>query len=206
MGERARLKRADRFLAAFPDLASLDVLDLGGTRSFWDRLAVRPATVTAVNVLAENDVHRTGAEWFRPIVADACDCLADYGRRNFDLVFSNSTIEHVGDRNRRQQFADNVHQRADRHWIQTPNRAFPLEPHVLFPFEQFLPRRARALVARYWPLVHSNASSMESAFASADGTDLVARTEFIGLFPNSKIEGETVTRLLPAKSFVALRQ
>lgn len=191
-------------METFPDLDVLHVLDLGGTRSFWQRLPVQPASVTAVNVVAEPESDDTES-WFAAVVADACDSSADFGRSSFDLVFSNSTIEHVGDKNQRQRFADNVHGRADRHWIQTPNRAFPIEPHVLFPLQQFLPRGGRALVVRYWPLVHTNATSMEAAYETVDGTDLLGREELTSLFPTSVIETEEVTILLPAKSLIAVK-
>ena len=41
-------------------------------------------------------------------------------------------LEHVGAHSQRQQLADNVHDLADRYWVQTPYRYFPIEPHWVF--------------------------------------------------------------------------
>lgn len=179
----------------------MDVLDLGGTHSFWQRLPVTPRHVTAVNV-AISGVGEP--DWFENVEGDACELPESVRSRRYDLVFSNSTIGRVGDADRRRRFADVVYEMADRHWIQTPNRAFPLEPHVLFPCEQYLPRTSRAIVRRYWPMVHSNASTMERAYRSADGTELVGRAEFERIIPTSRIEDERVSSLLPAKSLIAI--
>jgi hypothetical protein len=47
----------------------------------------------------------------------------------FDLVFSNAVIEHVGDAADQQRFVDE-HVRVGRHWmLTTPNRSFPVEAH-----------------------------------------------------------------------------
>lgn len=63
----------------------------------------------------------------------------------FDLVYSNSVIEHVGGHARSCDFAGMVKTLARRHWgVQTPYRYFSIEPHWLFPGLQFLPQSARA--------------------------------------------------------------
>ncbi len=193
-------------LATFPDLPEMHVIDLGGTLDFWQRLPYRPARLTTLNLWDDVNAYSPAVDWHDDRTGDACDPPADVLAGSYDLVFSNSTIEHVGDRARRQMFADSVRRLADRHWIQTPNRAFPLEPHVLFPGQQFLPRYGRALVERYWPLVHTRWSTMEQALAAADKTDLIGRKEMIELFPSSAIEDETVVSFLPAKSLIAIRR
>ncbi|MDH3294118.1 MAG: hypothetical protein OER95_07330 [Acidimicrobiia bacterium] len=204
LGGRARLRRAARLLEAFPDLADMRVLDLGGTMAFWGPMPVLPRQVVTLNHTSHADADAAEVEWHERRIGDACDPPADLMVERFDLVFSNSTIEHVGDRTRRRQFADAVHKLADRHWVQTPNRYFPLEPHVLFPFQQFLPRYGRALVERYWPLVHTRWKTMDQALASADATELIGRRELSELFPGSEIEAETVLPLVPAKSLIAI--
>jgi 2-polyprenyl-3-methyl-5-hydroxy-6-metoxy-1,4-benzoquinol methylase len=61
--------------------------------------------------------------------------------RSFDIVFSNSVIEHVGDAESQQQFAHEIARVGRAYWVQTPNRRFPVEPHLLTPFLHFLPTR-----------------------------------------------------------------
>jgi len=52
----------------------------------------------------------------------------------FDLVFSNSVIEHVGDFERMRQFVHEARRVAKSYWIQTPSKWFPIEPHCGMPF------------------------------------------------------------------------
>jgi hypothetical protein len=92
--------------------------------------------------------------WVRNVAGDACDLPDELRHERFDLVFSNSVIEHVGGHTRRVAFADSVHALGEHHWIQTPNRYFPIEPHMLFPGAQFLPAGVRARVIRRWPVGH----------------------------------------------------
>ena len=47
-------------------------------------------------------------------------CAGGFGK--FDLVFSNSVLEHLGGHGRRRQFADVVHESAPEWWVQTPYR------------------------------------------------------------------------------------
>jgi hypothetical protein len=70
----------------------------------------------------------------------------------FDLIYSNSVIEHVGGHWRRERYAETVHHFADHHWIQTPYRYFPVEPHWLFPFFQHLPISVKATITARWPM------------------------------------------------------
>ncbi len=206
LGARARARRAERLITTFPDLGDMHVIDLGGTLDFWQRLPHRPHRLTTLNLWEDANASSPDVEWHKDRFGDACDPPDDVLNGSYDLVFSNSTIEHVGDRSRRRRFADVVHKLADRHWIQTPNRAFPLEPHVLFPGQQFLPRYGRALVERYWPLVHTNWSTMAEALAEVDKTELIGRKEMVELFPSSVIEDESVAPFLPAKSLIAVRR
>lgn len=203
LGGRARAKRAEWFLATFPDLADMCVLDLGGTFQFWQQFDVRPAHLTTLNPMSYLDEMVTPA-WHTNVIGDACDPPASVIGQDFDLVFSNSTIEHVGDRGRRREFAEMVHKLADRHWVQTPNRAFPIEPHVVFPFEQFLPGQARIWIQKYWPLIHTRPSTEEEAREFAFGTELIFESELAEIFPKSRIERESVLPLLPPKSLVAV--
>ena len=206
LGARARARRAARLLEAFPDLHDMHVIDLGGTLDFWQRLPNRPHRLTTLNLRDDANARTPPAEWHHDRFGDACDPPEAVLSGSYDLVFSNSTIEHVGDRARRRRFAGVVHKLADRHWIQTPNRTFPIEPHVLFPCQQFLPRYGQALVERYWPLVHTRWSTMEEALAEVDKTELIGRKEMTELFPSSVIEDESVVSFLPAKSLIAVHR
>jgi hypothetical protein len=178
----------------------MSVLDLGGTIDAWQRAPIRPASVLVVNLEAEPpDV----SPWIKAVQADACNLPTHVANGTYDLVFSNSVLEHVGGHAQRLRFADAVHKVADRHWIQTPYRYFPIEPHWLFPGFQFLPLTARARISRRWPLVHSPSSSRQDALNAAIGVELLSRTEMAYYFPHSKIYAERILGV--AKSLVAVK-
>jgi Methyltransferase domain len=197
---RWRERRWRDFALRFPDLGEMSVLDLGGTVESWRHCPTRPASLTLLNM---SEQEATADEEI--IVGDACDLPSDLQGRHFDLVYSNSVIEHVGGHDRRVRFAEAVHGLGDRHWIQTPNRYFPIEPHVLCPGFQFLPLAiaARALVR--WPI--GNLAGMvpthEVALRWVQETELLGLTQMTFYFPGSAIDRERFGPL--TKSLIAHR-
>lgn len=197
LAARMRSRRSAALLRAFPSLGSYRVLDLGGTRNWWSTSPVMPAHVTLVNL----DITPSEDAQFTEIRGDACSLTrAEVG--DFDLVFSNSVIEHVGGYQRRRAFAEVAQGLAPRWWIQTPYRYFPVEPHWVFPGHQFLPLRARVAVAERWHLGHMRSSSREEAIADCLWTKLLSDTELGSLFPGSRIWHERFLGL--TKSLVAI--
>lgn len=203
-GARARARRWNVVTGHFPELADMRVLDLGGTVETWQRAPVRPAHVTVVNLFEPG---QSADEWITPIVGDACSAstaVADCdGPARFDLVFSNSLIEHVGGHAKRAELAAQVRSLAPYHWVQTPYRYFPVEPHWLFPLMQFMPVPAKLRVATAWPLVHSRPPSREAALNEILWTELVSLTEMRMYFPESQIVNERFAGL--TKSISAVR-
>jgi hypothetical protein len=200
IGEHRRARRWDWLRAEFPALESMSVIDLGGTAEAWLRAPVRPAAVHVVNLEPESD---PAASWLRTDQADACDLPAHITDGSYDLVFSNSVIEHVGGHAQRMRFADSVHKLADMHWIQTPYRYFPIEPHWLFPGFQFLPLSTRSRLSRHWPLVHTKPASRQDALSTAMSVELVSWTEMKFYFPSSVIRPERMLGLV--KSLTAVK-
>jgi hypothetical protein len=141
-----------------------------------------------------------------PVTGDACrarEALAAAGAStSYDVVFSNSLLEHVGGHAQRAALAREVRSLAPRHWVQTPYRYFPLEPHWLFPGLQFMPMAARARLAAAWPLAHSSPESPEEAMSEVQWTELVGVAELRSYFPDSHIHHERFAGL--TKSLVAI--
>lgn len=200
VGERSRQRRWGVFQQLFPDVGALRIVDLGGRADSWMRAPVRPRSVVVVNVEPLDD---PGVPWLSTVQADACALTPEQLGGPVDLVFSNSLLEHVGGYRKRRELAGVVHRLAPRHWVQTPYRYFPLEPHWLFPGMQFLPVPARALVARTWPFTHT-AATPERAIEAVLSTELVGTTEVRHLFPGSTIVRERVGPFV--KSLVAVRR
>jgi hypothetical protein len=200
LGERKRARRWEWFLQAFPEVESMSVIDLGGTAEAWLRAPVRPASLHVVNLEIQSG---TAPSWIRTDQADACDLPSHIGNASYDLVYSNSVIEHVGGHVQRMRFAEAVHRLADRHWVQTPYRYFPIEPHWLFPGFQFLPLNVRAQLSQRWPLVHTPSRTRDEGLRAAMGVELLSRAEMTFYFPRSLLRAErmlgTVKSLIAAK-------
>lgn len=102
----------------------------------------------------------------------------------FDIIFSNSVIEHVGSIQNQRKFADEVKRVGKSYWIQTPNRMFPIEPHFLFPFFQFLPGGLRKIIAKTWKYSHYKQWGANNTFILEELSDirLLSRRELMSLF------------------------
>jgi Methyltransferase domain len=67
---------------------------------------------------------------------------------SFDISYSNSVIEHVGDAGAQARFASEVRRLAPRYFVQTPNKWFFIEPHFICLFIHWLPRRLKRHLVR----------------------------------------------------------
>ena len=139
---RFRAGRMRRFLAAFGVNVRTRVLDVGGTPLNWLLAPIRPR-VTLVNMPRAKEPLPAGFE-----MVFATGSVLPFPDRAFDIVFSNSVIEHIGDPAARQRFAEEVRRVGRSYWVETPNRRFPVEPHLCTPFLHFLPRRWQEWVVR----------------------------------------------------------
>lgn len=200
IGERLRAARWERMGRLFPGIAGMEVVDLGGTAEMWLRAPLRPRHVHLVN-LEPHPEDLPG--WITAENADVTDAGVAAGLGTYDLVFSNSTIEHVGGLSQRRRFAAAVEGLAPLHWVQTPYRYFPVEPHFVAPGFQFLPLAARARLVRRWPLTHSRPGSAQEGMDAVIGIELLSRTEMRYLFPRSELLGERVLGV--TKSLISVR-
>jgi hypothetical protein len=188
------------------------VVDLGGEAQTWLEAPVRPREVVLLNIpwmarAQQKVLDEQGLTWIRAVGGDACDPPADLRNGDrFDLVFSNSVIEHVGGHQRRAEFAEAVRGLGTHHWVQTPNRYFPIEPHWLFPGFQFLPARARVEVQRRWPVGHfaelRDKQDDRDRMRDVLEVELVSKAEMRWYFPDSELIPERVGPL--TKSWIAV--
>ncbi|WP_431677333.1 class I SAM-dependent methyltransferase [Kitasatospora sp. KL5] len=199
LSHAARARRWTELLRCFPDLAEMRVLDLGGTPDSWRAAPCRPAHVVTVNL--DPATARHGEPGLTAVVADACELPPSLAHERFDLVYSNSLVEHVGGHSRRQRFAEAVQTRAGHHWVQTPYRYFPIEPHWVFPGMQFLPFRVRVAISQHWPHGHIRSDGPAQAVTDVAEVELLSATEMRSYFPDSHIWFERFAGL--PKSLVA---
>src|SRR4029077_755886 len=110
--------------------ARTNVLDVGGTPELWELLpAELQPRVTLVNM------PRAGVNgWSGWLSVGGDGCRLPFRDSAFDVVFSNSVIEHVGGPVGQNAFASEVRRVGRSYWVQTPNYWSPIEPHLLTPF------------------------------------------------------------------------
>jgi 2-polyprenyl-3-methyl-5-hydroxy-6-metoxy-1,4-benzoquinol methylase len=95
------------------------ILDIGGTQSFWDLMTTGEpleAEITLLNIQHQ----RVTSNRFISAAGDARD-LPQFASGSFDVVFSNSVIEHVGSYDDQRRMADEVMRIGRRYFVQTPN-------------------------------------------------------------------------------------
>ena len=177
---RARAAR----MKTFTDLMDLRprqrVLDLGGTTKLW-RLVDIPLNITVLNLDGQEiDEHRYGAHDFTIVRGDATDVTA-YGDNSFDLVFSNSCIEHVGPPEKQADFAREVRRLAPSYYVQTPAIGFPIEAHTGLPFWWAYPKSVRDALVRRW------AATRPGYAEFINGTRVLRRGDLRRFFPDGKI-------------------
>jgi len=198
----ARRMRERRF-AFFRELIEglprpVQILDVGGTQDFWERedfTAPDLASITVVNLEAPESRHPN----ITTLSGNACE-MGEFKDGQFDVVFSNSVIEHVGGPNEQRAMAGEIQRVGQRYFVQTPNRYFPIEPHYMFPFFQFLPLGAKAWLLRNFALDWGGrAATPERAIQLARGIELLSLGEFSAMFPDAAIYRERVLGL--TKSF-----
>ncbi len=184
---KLRLKRMIIFNELIADIPTpVKILDIGGTINFWEKIGFAGSEDYAITVL---NVSHTKSNYpnIITVVGDARD-LSIYSLNQFDVAFSNSVIEHVGDYDDKFQMAQEVQRIAKKYFVQTPNYYFPFEPHFLFPCFQFFPLWLKALLIRNFNLGHRpRCRDKVKAIESVNSVQLLRKKEVQALFPNGKV-------------------
>jgi hypothetical protein len=199
-----RRKRFARFERWITPKDHEKLLDLGGYPMNWFGKGRVIGEVHVVNLgLAEFANPPDGSPVIRAINGDA-RCL-DMEDDQYDIVFSNSVIEHVGSLEDQQAFAREASRLGTRVWIQTPAFECPLEPHFLGAFIHWFPRNWHAPMARFLSVRGlTGAAKPQDLREIAASTRLLSRREMQILFPDCKIWTERLCWVIP-KSHVAVR-
>lgn len=196
-----RKRRMREFARTFGITPETRVLDVGGTPFNWSLLSVRPR-LTILNLPRTKEEMEPGVNW---VGGDGC--LLPFRDRSFDVVFSNSVIEHVGELETQRVFAREIARVGVGYYVQTPNRWFPIEPHLLTPFH-FLPKKwQRRLVNRFtiWAMLVRPTPDRRDFYLQHYLNDirLLDCGEMEVLFPEAEIRKERLFGL--TKACVAVR-
>jgi hypothetical protein len=192
-----------RFARDFGLTNETRILDVGGTPFNWLLLDVRPR-ITIVNMPRAREAFD---EHFTCVFADGR--ALPFADHSFDIVFSNSVIEHVGDGESQRQFAEEITRVGRAYWVQTPNRMFPVEPHLLTPFLHFLPAAWQQRIAReftVWALIERPSPDRWEFYIEHYLRDirLLDAGDLRRLFPGAEIVRERLGGL--TKALIAVRR
>jgi ubiquinone/menaquinone biosynthesis C-methylase UbiE len=187
---------------AAPNSKPLRILDIGGTQQYWLNMGMvlRPNTEIVLLNLYKNEASKPG---FSSIVGDACN-LTGISDQSFDIVFSNSVIEHLFTYEQQQKMANEVARVGKSYFIQTPNKYFPIEPHWLFPFFQFLPFTVKVFLTQHFTLGNiKKTKCKEAAINLVKEVRLLTIKEFQFFFKDANIYKEKILGF--TKSFTAYK-
>ena len=137
------------------------------------------------------------------VKGDACDLK--YKNCEFEMVFSNSTIEHVSTFENQRKFAHEVCRVGKNIWIQTPAKEFFYEPHFISPFVHWFPKNVQKKLLRYfsvWGLINKPSNDLISE--KVEEIRLLTKAECKELFPNCTIKVERF--LFMPKSYIIEKQ
>jgi len=170
------------------------VVDLGGSPFVWSLLQTQPQ-LTFLNLLTE-DIPNGG---YKVVEGDACN--APFSSKSFDVVFSNSVIEHVGSQEKQFEFARECSRCGTGYYIQTPNKWFPLDLHTFFLFVHWLPERMFRKAVRFSPraiFFHTSPADLEDL----RNLRLLSKKDMKSMFPDAEIIEERFLGL--TKSLIAV--
>lgn len=210
-GSRMRSKRMAPLVALISRIHSqkgrVSILDVGGRGNYWKMLPPgfledHNVTITIFNL--PSDLVGEECQRLSYAAGDACD-MPQYPDHTFDIVHSNSVIEHVGNWDRIKAFAKEVRRLAPYLFVQTPYFWFPVEPHFVKLTHHWLPKPLRASMwMRFRMGYRGQAGNIDEAMLKVDDEPyLLDMRMFRFLFPDCRIIRERF--FLFTKSMVALR-
>jgi hypothetical protein len=176
------------------------ILDVGGYHWFWLRMDCSNL-VTCLNLDIPHLSESPPAQ-FTYVQGDG-RCLP-YRDGEFEIVFSNSVIEHLGTYDNQKRFAMEIQRVGKSYWVQTPNRWFPVEPHLIALLVHYLPKRIQKHLLRWftpWGLVARPTKTQVVGFLSE--VRLLTEKDLRDLFPEAKIHVERFLGL--KKSLIAVK-
>jgi SAM-dependent methyltransferase len=187
-----RSRKMDLFFRAISPTAETRVVDVGvgdtgfatecglaASHNFFEAMYPWPERITAVS---DVPLPRFAQEFPQVETVTADGRELPFPDAAFDVAFSNAVVEHVGGRDDQRRFVHELCRVAERVFISTPNRWFPIETHTLVPLVHWLPRRPR-----------------DRIFATLgrdrwEGVELLGAQDLLALFP-----ADVEPRLLEAR-------
>lgn len=186
--------------------SGVTLLDVGGWPGDWVSRPRVVAHIDTLNLTRPNfDPEKHPDFSLRVLVGDGC--AMGFADGQYDIVYSNSVIEHLSTWERQQQFAAEMQRVGRGVWCQTPAFECPIEPHYMALFIHWMPKKIqRLLLRRFTPMGLVSRLTPEKADRWIAETRLLSKREMRTLFPGCTIRTEyLIPRIIP-KSYIAYRK
>jgi len=106
---------------------------------------------------------------------------------SFDIVISNATIEHVGNKRNQTKFIKEAVRLSKKYvFISTPNRYFPIDFHTLIPLIHWFPKKIHRFILKKIGL---------DFFSKESNLNLLSDNELKNICENLKIENYTINKI-----------
>jgi ubiquinone/menaquinone biosynthesis C-methylase UbiE len=185
---------------------AIRILDIGGSANYWlpvlsDLQAMKCQILLLNRSAKEAGLESNSAEIFSFVVGDARS--TGFADNSFDLVHSNSVIEHVGSWHDMEMMATEVRRLAPDYFVQVPYYWFPFETHYKALFVHWLPQQLQARLFMRFGFGGTPRKTVSGAMIKVQQTSLLDLLQFRALFPDARIARERFCGL--TKSLIAIR-
>jgi hypothetical protein len=205
LGKGFREKRfqffEEKVKTRFKGRDKITVLDVGGTQKYWEDKKIVQDMNLHITILNLEEIPVSGSH-FSSMAGDATN-LSEYGENSFDLVFSNSVIEHLYTWENQQKMAREIRRVGKNYFVQSPNKYFVIEPHYALPIFQFIPKKLGYLILTKTKLSRFNKWDPQAAQQYLDEIRLLSLKDMRYLFPDGSVYREEVFGM--DKSFTLYR-
>lgn len=191
----------------------IKVIDLGGSFEMWRRwggIDWARLDVTLVNnhhLDKSHDGECRPGMFVREVRRDMRSLTAE-DLSEFDVVFSNSAIEHLSSWADQKRVAAAIVASKKPYFVQVPDRLSPIDPHFPSPFVPFFavyPRALKEILLRFNRLGSGSSSpNFSSARLRMSYYNPLGRSDLRELFPDSNISRQVVRGV--SVSLIAMRQ
>ncbi len=208
---RLRAKRARHVVGMIDEICRkkgfCTILDVGGTVAYWNIVSHAWLREHKVKIILLNlqaaSVQTELADVFESVGGNAC-AMPEFPDQSFDIVHSNSVIEHVGLWRDMKAMSAEVQRIGKSYYLQTPNFWFPIEPHYFFPVIHWLPMPWRVALAMRWSLGSwPKAKTVSEAVTAQQAAILLSAKMLRSLFPDAQFVRERFLGL--TKSLIVLK-
>lgn len=176
---RSRQDKLDIFIRTLKPTAQSTILDVGVKAiehreydNFLEKYYPYKEKITAVGI---QDVTTLKGKYPEVDFIQADGRALPFEDDQFDIVYSNAVVEHVGEKDNQAAFIKELVRVSKKVFVTTPNRHFPFELHTQLPLVHYLPRRIHRKILKR--------SVGQEFWAAAENLNLLSARQFRNLFP-----------------------